>query len=73
MLTGLRQTNSAQDVRSAAGLPQRPSNSDAVRKAALSLNAQLAQIDKQVLQHVIPPHSQGQPPSPDVNQQVVFC
>ena len=70
MQTGLRETSSAQDVRSAVGLPQRPSNSDAVRKAALSLNAQLAQIDKQVLQHVIPPRSQSQRPLPDVNQQV---
>ncbi len=33
---------------------QRCSEPDAMRKAALALNAQLAQIDKQVLEHIMP-------------------
>lgn len=55
-----------------AGLSQQPSGSEALRKAALSLNAQLALIDKQVLQHVIPQAQQspGRHHSQDMAQQV---
>ena len=58
-----------------AGLSQQPSGSESLRKAALSLNAQLALIDKQVLQHVIP-HAQQSPSrhhSQDLAQQVSTC
>lgn len=58
-----------------AGLPQRPSGSEARRKAALSLNARLALIDKQVLQHVIPQRQQSASllEDQDIAQQVIEC
>ncbi|DBA68383.1 TPA: hypothetical protein ACH3X2_013687 [Trebouxia sp. C0005] len=58
---------------------QQCSEPDAMRKAALALNAQLAQIDKQVLEHIMPrcghhvradPH---QPGSCSIAQQVHHC
>lgn len=56
-------------VADSAGLLQWPSSSEALRKAALSLNAQLAQIDKQVLQHVVPQLQRS--PSHLQNQDIV--
>ena len=57
-----------------AGLSQQPSGSEALRKAALILNAQLALIDKQVLQRVIPQAQQGpsRHHSQDLAQQVLL-
>ena len=57
---------------------QRCSEPDAMRKAALALNAQLAQIDKQVLEHIMPRcghHVRADPQQPascSIAQQVLL-
>lgn len=58
---------------------QRCSEPDTMRKAALALNAQLAQIDKQVLEHIMPRcghHVRADPQQPgscSIAQQVQQC